>query len=377
MTRYYFDYNATTPIAPSVVEAIQPFLTQHYGNPSSSHIYGQAAHQAVEESRRRVAVLLGADPEEVVFTSGGTESINTAIKGVCFREFGRRGHLITTAIEHPATIAPIRFLERLGFEVSICPCDSDGRVAPESVEEMIRPDTRLVSIMHANNETGVIQPVSEIAGICRQKGVLCHTDAAQSSGKIDVDVERLGVDLLSLAGHKFYAPKGVGALYVRHGLELEPLLHGAGHESGRRASTESLPLIVGLGKAAELASKVSATDHARLAELRDRLLDGLRSGVAGIQVHGGNAERLPNTLCVNFPKVAGHELLQRTPELMASTRAACHSGDHTISATLAAMGIDEPGARGTVRLSLGWPTSTDEVNAVAALLCESWRALAG
>lgn len=377
MRSVYLDYNATTPVAPSVAEAIQPFLTEHFGNPSSAHLLGQATHQSVEESRRSVANLLGADPEEIVFTSGGTESSNLAIKGVCLQDDVRPhgGHVITTAIEHPATTMPVRFLERLGFDVSICECDRQGLISPEAIAELFRDDTRIVSVMHANNETGVIQPIRAIAAKCQERKIPFHTDAAQSIGKVTATADSLGADLISIAGHKFYAPKGVGALYVRRGLKLEPLLHGGGHESGRRASTESVPLIVGLGKAADLAARSSADDYGRLTELTARLLSRLRNEVPDLAVHGEGAPRLPNTIAVNFPKVAGHELLRQTPELYASTRSACHSGEMTVSTTLAAMGLDEETARGTVRLSLGWPTSTEEIDFASDVLCEAWRRL--
>lgn len=377
MRSVYLDYNATTPVAPSVAEAIQPFLNEHYGNPSSAHLLGQTTHQSVEESRRSVAKLLGADPEEIVFTSGGTESSNLAIKGICLADDIRPhgGHIITTAIEHPATTMPVRFLERLGFEVSICPCDRQGLVSPDTISNLIREDTRIVSVMHANNETGVIQPIAEIAAKCRERNVPFHTDAAQTIGKVTATAESLGADMISIAGHKFYAPKGVGALYVRHGLRLEPLLHGAGHESGRRASTESVPLIVGLGKAADLASRSSADDHERLSDLTNRLLTRIRNEIPDVSLHGEGAPRLPNTIAVNFPKVEGHALLRQTPELFASTRSACHSGETTVPATLAAMGLTEDTARGTVRLSLGWPTSTEEIDFASDLLCEAWRRL--
>ncbi len=377
MRTVYLDYNATTPIAPSVTEAIHPFLVEHYGNPSSNHLLGKIAYQAIEEARRNVACLLDADPEEIVFTSGGTESNNLAIKGICLRRMrdGQRGHIVTTAIEHPATIMPVRFLERMGFEVSICPCDSHGIVATEEVVKRLRSDTCLVTIMHANNETGVIQPIAEIAAECRERGIPIHTDAAQTVGKECTSAKVLGVDMISVAAHKFYAPKGIGALYVRHGVELEPLLHGAGNESGRRASTESVPLVVGLGKAAELAARSSTEDHNRMSELRDRMLAQLRQGIPELNVHGEDVRRLPNTLCVNFPRVSGHDLLRRTPEILASTRAACHSGDESISPTIAAMGNTNESARGTIRFSLGWPTSTEEIDWATSLLTEAWRTI--
>ncbi len=379
MRNVYLDYNATTPIAPSVAEAMQPFVVEHYGNPSSSHLLGQAAHQAIEESRRAVGRLLGGDPDEIVFTSGGTESNNLAIKGACLtdRNRERRGHIVTSAIEHPATAVPIQFLKRIGFEVSVCPCDHNGVISPESIAKVLRTDTLLVSVMHANNETGVIQPIEQIAALCREREILIHTDAAQTIGKIDANADKLGVDLISIAAHKFYAPKGIGALYVRRGVQLEPLLHGAGHESGRRAGTESVPLIVGLGKAAELAARSTSADHARLSDLRDRLLAQLQRKIPELIVHGGEADRLPNTLCVNFPNVTGHELLRETPEVFASTKAACHSGEATLSPTLSAMGRTPDQVSGTIRLSLGWPTSTEEIDFAADQLIETWNRLVG
>ncbi len=377
MKRIYLDYNATTPVAPSVVDAMRPFLAEQFGNPSSSHVFGKAAAQAVIESREHVSNMIGAYPEEIVFTSGGTESINLAIKGLCFRRMmnDQRGHVIISEIEHPATAAPAAFIETLGFDVSRCGCDAHGVVAPDEVESLFRDDTFLVSLMHANNETGCIQPVAEVARRCRARGILTHTDAAQSVGKIPVSVEDLAVDLMSIAGHKLYAPKGIGALFVRTGIDLEPLIHGADHEFGLRAGTENVPLIVALGKASVLAASINATEKLRLAKLRDRLLQRLRDGIGKtITVNGEAAERLPNTLSVNFPDVAGHALLEGAREVCASTGAACHSGTGALSATLRAMGSSPETARGTVRMSLGWPTSMEEIDTAADLLCESWNA---
>lgn len=383
MRRIYLDYNATTPIAPSVAEAIQPFVAEHFGNPSSDHAPGRVTRHAVEEARGQVANLLGADAEEVVFTGGGSESINLAIKGACFhpdrwKQFvhEQQGHLVVSSIEHPATTAPANFLESIGFDVSVAKCDSNGVVSADEIKSLIRDDTILVSVMHANNETGVIQPIADIAAVCRESNALFHTDAAQSVGKISTRVEELGIDLMSIAGHKLYAPKGIGALYIRRGVDLEPLIHGAGHEFGLRAGTENVPYIVGLGKAAGLASKGDEANKSRLCELRDRLQLRLTQAIDGLTVNGGLVDRLPNTLSVNFPKVNGHEILARIPELCASTGAACHSGEAALSATLRAMGLSAETASGTIRLSVGWPTSIEEVDRAGDLLVESWQALA-
>lgn len=379
MRRIYLDYNATTPIAPSVQEAMQPFLAEHFGNPSSNHALGRACHEAIEDARGDVAALLGADPDEIVFTAGGTEANNLALKGVLFGDAPpMQGHLVISAVEHPAVTEPARFLQRLGYSVTVVGCNRDGLVEPEAVERVLRRETRLVSVLHAHNETGVLQPISEIAALCRERNILVHTDAAQSVGKVYTAVESLGVDLLSVAGHKFYAPKGVGALYVRRGVSLEPLLHGAGHEGGLRAGTENTPYLVGLGKAAQLAHKALDQSRHKLSALRDRLLDRLREIIGEeLQVHGEAAERLPNTLLVNFPGVSGPELLSRIPELCASTGSACHSGMVRLSPTLAAMGLTPDEARGTVRLTVGWYTSEDEIDTAAELLLDAWENLCG
>lgn len=375
MRQIYLDYNATTPVAPAVRAAILPFLSEHYGNPSSSHSLGRAAHEAVEDAREQMAALLEADREEIVFTSGGTEANNLALKGVLFRqalEVG--GHLIISSIEHPAIVEPARFLERLGYDLTIVPADANGVVHPEAIDEALRPNTVLVSVMHANNEIGTIQPIRAIADLCHERGILMHTDAAQTVGKIRTSVEELGVDLLSIAGHKMYAPKGVGALFVRNGVALEPVLHGAAHEGGLRAGTENVPYIVGLGKSASLARRSIGETSAVVARLRDRLLDQLRAALGGeLLVNGETTSRLPNTLSVVFPRANGAQLLAKIPELCASTGAACHSGSTKISATLAALGLTSDQAAGTVRLSLGWFTTEDEIDAAASLLIDAWE----
>jgi cysteine desulfurase len=377
MRTIYLDYNATTPIAPAVQQAILPYLAEHYGNPSSSHLLGRAAHEAVEDGRTRVAQLLGVERDEIVFTSGGTEANNLAIKGVLLRKPLSSGvHLVISAIEHPAVVEPARFLERLGFRLSVVACDGRGVVDPDEVRRAIRPETALVSIMHANNEIGTLQPIRAISQICQEREVLLHTDAAQSVGKVPTRIAELGVDLLSIAGHKLYAPKGVGALYVRKGIQLEPVLHGAGHEAGLRAGTENVPYIAGLGVAAALALRHVSEAGERTALLRDRLWEQLRAGIGQrLLLHGEGASRLPNTLSGNFPDVVGAELLRRCPELCASTGSACHSGTTQLSATLAAMGVKPAAARGTVRLSLGWFTSEEEIDRAASLLIAAWESL--
>lgn len=378
----YLDYNATTPIAEPVRQAMLPFLAEQYGNPSSSHALGRAAARAVEQARGQVAKLLGCQTNEVIFTGGGTESNNMAIQGALFQHTPPlksdvpRGHLVISAIEHPATTAPAKFLESLGYEVSIVGCDDQGVINPVEVAATLRSDTVLVSIMHANNEVGAMEPVAEIASICKARGVLCHTDAAQSVGKVSTRVDTLGVDMLSIAGHKMYAPKGVGALFVRQGVELEPVLHGAGHEQGRRPGTENVPYIVALGRAAELMFEGQQEATQRMRSLRDRLEENIREGIGSpATVNAGQTARLPNTLSINFPGVNGAELLARCPDLCASTGAACHSGDSSLSATLRAMGLPEEVARGTVRLSVGRATSEEEVEQAAAMLVDAWRAL--
>lgn len=373
----YLDYNATTPCAREVQEAMLPFLAEYYGNPSSGHVLGRASREAIEDARTQVALMLGADRTQMVFTSGGTESNNLALKGVAFRGAHQpRGHLVISAIEHPAIDEPARFLECIGWDLTVVPCNPQGVVEPEAIAEALREDTRLVSVMHANNEVGTIQPISEISEVCHKQGVLLHTDAAQSIGKIEVNVSELQVDMLSVAGHKLYGPKGVGALYVRPGVQLEPLLHGAGHESGQRAGTENTAFIAGLGRAADLVRSGLDSSSERMESLRDELWELLREGIGSQLIRNGDgAGILPNTLSVRFPEVVGHDLLARVPELCASTSAACHSGDASISNTLAAMGLSPEQAQGTVRLSVGRNTTQPEIQRAASLLVGAWEDL--
>jgi cysteine desulfurase len=365
--RIYLDYNASTPIAPEVAEAMKPFLSQHFGNPSSLHWAGIPAKEAVEHARQQVAELLQCSPGEIVFTSGGSESNNHAIKGVFYALRERGNHIITTQIEHPAVINPCRFLEKLGAEVTYVGVDRFGMVDPKEIERAITGKTILVTVMHANNEVGTIQPIKEISHLVRKRGILFHTDAAQSVGKIDTRVDDLGVDLLSIAGHKLYAPKGVGALFAREGTPIEPLIHGAGHESGRRAGTENVLLIVGLGKACEISKNYLSDD--RIRNLRDRFWKLLQDNFGDdIVLNGHPLHRLPNTLNVSFVGKAGAEILFRLDGVAASTGAACHSGSVELSPVLKAMGILLKVGMGAIRFSLGRTTTVEEVDRVVELL---------
>lgn len=379
MRLIYLDYNASTPVATSVREALWPFLGEHYGNPSSGHALGRGAHEAVEDAREQVAGMLGADREEIVFTSGGTESNNLAILGAVRRHAPEAGaHVVISALEHPAVVQPVRALERLGYQVTLVGCSRPGVVLPESIAAAMRPNTVLVSVMHANNEIGTIQPIRAIADICHARGALLHTDAAQSIGKIAVDVRDLGADLLTVAGHKMYAPKGVGALYVKSGVALEPVMFGAAHEAGLRPGTENVPGIVALGKAAHLVARKWDEHSTRMEVLRDKLFARLLDGVGPrLLLHGAGAPRLPNTLSVSFPEVVARDMLSRIPELCASTGAACHSGTTTMSATLAAIGATPDQAAGMLRLSLGWSTTDEEIERAANLLLGAWEQLHG
>lgn len=357
----YLDYNASTPVDPAVRQAMLPYLGDCHGNPSSGHAAGQTVKKAVEKAREQVAAMLAARPDEIILTSGGTEANNHVIKGVAFSCRDRGRHIIVSNVEHPAVINPCRYLERCGCEVTYVDVDATGLVDPQAVAHAIRTDTILVSIMHANNEVGTIQPIAEIARVAREHGVLLHTDAAQSCGKIPTSVGELGVDFLSIAGHKLHAPQGIGALYIRHGIEIEPLHHGAGHESGRRAGTEAVPAVVGLGAAIELAGQRLNDPQIRV--LRDRLHDGLTDALGDtVALLGHPKLRLPNTLAVGFRGWVGGDILAACPDICASTGAACHSGERERSRVLDAMDVPEEVAFGAIRFSVGRFTTEAEID---------------
>ena len=368
--RIYLDFNATTPIAPEVAAAISQALKEPFGNPSSEHWAGLPARQSVERARAQVAALLHCSSDEVVFTSGGSESNNHALKGAFFAKTKAKAHFITTQVEHPAVINPCRFLERLGATVTYLPVDGFGRVDPDDVRRAITLDTILISVMHANNEVGTIQPVPDIARIAHEHDILFHTDAAQSVGKVATRTDELGVDLLSVAGHKLYGPKGVGALFVREHVRLEPLIHGAGHELGRRAGTENILLDVGLGAACATAQSWLGMESVR--QLRD-LFWNLVQDAFGDQIvlNGHPTERLPNTLNVSFIGRAGSEILGRMENVAASTGSACHSGSLELSPVLKAMKIPPRIGMGAIRFSLGRTTTREEIESTVALLTKA------
>ncbi len=374
----YLDYNATTPVAPEVADAMLPFLREHFGNPSSSHTYGRFAADAVSTARAQVAAFIGASSEEIVFTACATEANNLALLGAARAAPNSKRHLVISAIEHPAVMGPAKYLQDEGWELTVVPVDGFGRVSPKDVARALRSDTALVSVMHANNEVGTVQPIEEIARVAHRHGVLLHTDAAQSAGKIAVDVDTLGVDLLSLAGHKFYAPKGIGALYVRRNTPLRSVGYGADHEGGLRPGTENVPAIVGLGVAAQLARSrlPEATRHLRA--LRDRLHQRLGEAIPGLMLNGHADERLPNTLHVSFPETTGRSLLEQVGDVVAaSVGSACHSEHAAVSGVLAAMGFEYIRAIGAVRLSVGVMTTVDEIEYAANGLIEAWRTVVG
>ena len=377
MRQLFFDHNATTPLPAAVQQAMLPYLAEQFGDPSSSHALGRAAREALEDAREHLSALLGCDPDELVFTSGGTESNNVALKGLAFHRGGPLGgHLVISAIEHASITEPARFLERLGYDLTIVPVSTSGRVKPAAIRQALRDDTLLVSVLLACPETGAIQPIKQIAEVCHAAGVLLHTDASQGFAKMRVNVDELEVDLLTLSGHKMSAPKGIGALYVRQGITLEPLLHGAGQEASLRAGTENVAAIAGLGAAAVQAMKGLDEAVERMESLQTLLLTELRTGVGStLTVHAERSPRLPNTLSCSFPNVLGQELLARIPELSAATGAAHDSETAVISPTLAAMDVSDDVARGTIRLSLGWQTTEDDVRRAASALLGAWESL--
>lgn len=373
----YLDYNATTPVDPQVAEAMLPWLREHFGNPSSDHVYGQVAKTAVDQAREEVAALIGARPAEMVFTGSATEANNLALLGVARAvRPGGREWLAASAVEHPSVLQPLRHLTQEGWTAAELPVDAAGRVDVDQAARIVTPLTALVSVMLANNEVGTIQPIRVLADLAHAAGALMHVDAAQAAGKIVVDVDELGCDLLTLAGHKCYAPKGVGALYVRGGTPLQPIQFGAGHERGLRPGTENVPHIVAFGCAARLARDGLAADAARMRELRDDLHARIKAAIPGLALNGHETERLPNTLNVSFPGVAGWDVLARAPTLAASTGSACHAGSHAVSGVLGAMGLSAGRAAGAVRLSLGRFTGQADIELAAAALIVAWRQLA-
>ncbi|MDN6292622.1 MAG: cysteine desulfurase, partial [Tetragenococcus halophilus] len=363
----YLDYNATTPVDETVFQAMLPFLKQEFGNPSNRYPIGNTAKQAVEKGREQVATLLNAKAAEITFTASGSESNNTVLKGVAYSYKNQGKHMITSEIEHPAILEPLTFLEKNGYEVTYVPVDKKGTVDPLDVKNAIREDTILVTIMHSNNEVGTLQPIEEIAEICQEKDVFFHTDASQSVGKVAIDLEKTKIDFLTVAGHKIYAPKGVGALFIREGIEIEPLIHGARQENGQRASTENVPYIAALGQAA-----VQAAHHLPnndLKDIRDYFYEQLRKEFNDkIHLNGDQMNRLPNTLNVSFIGYNGAKILEDNPDVWAATGSACHTSSTVISPVLKAMGVDEKVALGAIRFSVGRYTTKEEIDETVALL---------
>lgn len=377
MTRpIYLDYNGTTPHDLEVIEAMRPFFESEFGNPSSTHWYGLAPMRAVENARKQVAELLNCDPLDVVFTSGGTESNNHAIIGTSRLRRSKGNHIITSAFEHPAVLEVCRYLEKEGFEITFISVDGDGLVEPEDVEKAIRPTTILITVMHANNEVGTIQPIAEISAIAKSHGIVMHTDAAQSCGKILTHIDDLGVDLLSVAGHKIYAPKGIGALYIRPPLKPEKFYHGAGQEMGWRAGTENVLEIVGLGKACEIATRDLEKNIFHMRQLRDRLHEGITAKLDDIRLNGHRKERLPNTLSLSFKGLEVNRILEEIGlEVAVSAGAACHSDTVEISHVLQAMAVQEEWAKGTLRFSVGRMTTEDEIDKATQVVVSAVRKL--
>ena len=374
----YLDYNATTPVDQDVFKAMLPYFKTYFGNPSSSHQYGKVTKEAVDAARQQVAKLLGADASEIVFTSGGSESNNHAIIGTAFANKKKGKHIITSRIEHPSVCETLRYLEeKFGYKITNLPVDKYGMVNSLELEKAMTDETVLITIMHANNETGTIQPIQEIGKIAKEKNVTFHIDAAQSCGKIEVNVDKLYGDLLTMAGHKLYAPKGIGALYIRNGTKVDNYIHGAGQEQKRRAGTENVPYIVGLGKACEIGRSSIQEFDQRIKMLRERLhtniVDGL--GAENVKLNGHPEQRLPNTLNVSFKGVVGEELLRMMPEIAASTGSACHAGSTEPSAVLLAMGLSREQALGALRLSLGRWSTREEIDKASQLIISNAKSI--
>ena len=373
----YLDHNATTPIDPEALETMMPYLKGEFGNPSSGYPLGNRAKEGVEHARREVAALFGCQPGEIIFTSGGSESNNMVLKGLINLADPKGFHVITSAIEHPAILNPALFLMELGAKVTILPVDRLGQIDPDDVRKAISSRTSLITLMLANNETGVLQPIREISQIAKDHDVLFHTDAAQAVGKIEVDVNDLGVDFLSVAGHKLYGPKGVGALYMRDGCSLTPLIHGASQENGMRAGTENVVLAAGLGAASRVAKENLSEDFDRNCLLRNRLQELLFGGISDLVLNGHGEKRLPNTLSVSVPGLEGGKILDGLPEIMASTGAACHDRTVTLSHILAAMSVPPEVGMGALRLTLGRSNTMEQVEEAARLIIGQVKEMRG
>ncbi|MEN8122375.1 MAG: selenide, water dikinase SelD [Bacteroidota bacterium] len=375
MNKIYLDYNATTPIDPEVAKAMQPYLTEYFGNPSSIHEYGIITKKAVEKARKQIAGLINCNASEIIFTSGGTESNNYSIKGSAFFLKDKGNHIITSSVEHPAVMEVCAYLEKNGFEVTYLPVDEYGMVQMDELEKAIRPTTILITIMHANNEIGTLQPIAKISEVAKKYGIRMHTDAAQSIGKVAVDVQKMGIDLLSIAGHKLYAPKGIGALYIKEGTKLEKLMHGANHEQNLRAGTENVLEIVGLGKACELATNDFNKNYSHVKNLRDSLYNKLLEEFPELKLNGHPEKRLPNTLSVSFPGVEADTLLSEIEEIAASAGAACHSEGVDLSEVLVAIKVPISIAMGTIRLSTGKYTTEEEIEQASKIIIDAVKRL--
>jgi len=372
MDNIYLDYNSTTPIDPEVVATMSRVMAENYGNPSSVHRIGATAKSAMEEAREKVAELIGAEPNEIYFTSGGTEADNLAVKGAAWARQKKGRHVITSAIEHHAVLESVHYLEKNGFEATYLGCNSDGFVPLDNLEKALRNDTTIVSVMMANNETGVIQPIKEMAALCRDKKVLFHTDAVQAMGKLPVNAKDLGVDMLSLSAHKFYGPKGIGVLYIRQGVRIDPLFHGGSHERRRRAGTENLPAIVGLAKALELAEQHREKEHQRLTELSEYFINSVQEKIPEVYLNGSRDNRVPSTVNLSFKGVEGESIILSLDikGVAVSSGSACTSGSLEASHVLHAMGTDILLAQGSIRFSMGRFTTRDEIEYTVSILPE-------
>lgn len=382
MQSIYLDYSTTTPIAASVRESMLPFLSEFYGHPSSCHWYGRAAQEAIEDARSNLGALLGCHPSEIIFTSGGTESVNLALLGVA-RAVSRnipdlKPHLITSQLEHCCVKLTAAQLKKEGWEVSLVGCDRQGVICLDELEKAVQPNTRLISIIHASHRIGTIQPIEHVSELCHQHDILLHTDAAQSVGKIDCHVDRLGVDLLSLSGHKFFAPKGIGALYIRLGVPIEPVLYGEGCEAGLRAGTPNVPHIVGLGQAAKLAYEGLERSIDRTSRMRDNFHMQLQTLIGrAIPVHGVKAERVPGILSIELPGVTAQAIHQRLPEICFGPLIPQHSNGRVGNATHSALGLTDQQSANTLLVSIGWSTSEDELNRALHLIASAYESLVG